>query len=67
LTAAGDCIARVAHVKGIGQRDAELLLQDAFMRQEPEKAKPKKRSKKPVGGTEPEREWTIVDFLEHST
>lgn len=67
LKKGGDVIAMTAHVRGIGQLEAAKLLQQTFM-QEPEKPRRKIRStkpKKPVGGiAEPEREWTIVDYLQ---
>lgn len=72
LKRGGDVIFLVAHIKGTGQREAAQLLQQQFMR-EPEKPKPQKRNrqtsrsikpKKPVGGTVPEREYTIYDWMQ---
>lgn len=69
LKKGGDAIYIVSHVKGIGQRDAALLLQEAFMREaaptsaSSRKAAPKRARKKPVGGTGKEQVYTIAHYI----
>jgi hypothetical protein len=62
LKKGGDCIYLVAHIKGIGQREAAEQLFTAFM-QEPEKPKRRAKKKAVVGGNELEQWETFISRL----
>jgi hypothetical protein len=76
LKKGGDCIALVAHIRSIGQRDAAVLLQEQFIElrareAEPDKPRASKRSQRKAAKSrtpsksskEAECEYSIVDWL----